>query len=124
MKDSRSFTIGKLKQGAKPAPEPVDADAPAPSKKKSDLKKRVVVGFFFLTWYCTPAFVHPVALVLVTSQMAYIIFKELLELKIKDFDLSRKIPFFRTILFLIFQYACLPKFGVLERGIMEKSGFS
>ena len=86
--------------------------------------KRLVVGFMVLGWYVCPMYIHPIAISIVTFHMVTIIcLSELHNLHRKGSSKSGHYLLKISILITshLFFY---PRFGILERGILERSGFT
>ena len=66
--DSLKWKIGDVKQ----AP----TQAKAPGKSKAEMIKRIIVGFMVLAWYVCPMFIHPIAVIVVTTNVIMIATRE------------------------------------------------
>ena len=73
---SQQWKIGTLKPKAKQKA----------SKKGSDMVKRLIVGFWVLSWYTLPIFTHPLVAPLFISPMIYVIHQESHEIRLKPFE--------------------------------------
>lgn len=113
--DSISWKIGKVK-----AP-PSAAKAKAGS---GEMQKRLIVGFFFLSWYVAPMYFHPILVQIVSCHMALIIHSEAFTIKEKDFEEAATYRQARYLISIVLYYIMLPRFGILERSIIEASGFT
>lgn len=85
--------------------------------------KRLVVGFMVLAWYVSPMYIHPSAIALVTLHMCSILYVEAFNVHRKDFETKGHLVY-RFALLTTLNLFAFPRFGILERGIMERSGFS
>ena len=97
-----------------------------PSKSAAEVRKRVIVGFMILSWYVSPMYIHPLAVSFVTCKFVFIVNREVFELESKErqyLSACRNGAFRYAFQFALF-YFCMPRYGILERGIVEKSGFT
>ena len=94
------------------------------AKSMGEIKKRIIVGFFVLSWFVVPMFVHPLAIQFVTLQVSFISSYEIFHIQKKTFEASLLYPAQQITLVLCLYILVAPRLGMLERSIMEESGFS
>ena len=85
--------------------------------------KRIVVGFCVLAAYVSPIYIHPLALAYVSFHFSQMISYEAFYVHRKDFE-SIEHNLYRVALMATLCLFIYPKFGILERGIMERSGYT
>lgn len=85
--------------------------------------KRIIVGVMVLAWFVTPIYVHPLAVAAVFIQMSMIIISEVLNIQHKAFE-NVILQYLYMALAASLYYFILPRWGFLERPIVERSGFS
>ena len=115
-KESRAWKIGTVKQ----APKTKGIISRSPGENT----KRLVVGFMILAWYTVPIFIHPLAQPLFLIPMIYMCHSEAHYIKMKSFEEQPSYEGFRWVLFVGLFYMGLPRYGVLERDILEKTGIT
>ena len=80
-----------------------------------------------LSWYVSPMYIHPLAISFVTCKFVFIVNREVFELESKErysnAERCKNGAFRYAFQFALF-YFCMPRWGILERGIVEKSGFT
>lgn len=83
--------------------------------------KRIIVGFFVLSMYVCPMYIHPFFDVIHSVVLCHLATKESFSIKhSQDYiDVS-----FRYLLFTLVFYYTMTRYGILERGIVERSGYS
>lgn len=113
--ESRSWKIGTVKQAPK---------TKGISRSPGENTKRLVVGFMILAWYTVPIFIHPLAQPFFLIPMIYMCHSEAHYIKMKSFEEQPSYEGFRWVLFFGLFYMGLPRYGVLERDILEKSGIT
>ena len=112
-KDSIKWKIGQPKQGA----------VAKPKKTSAEVIKRIVVGFCILAWYVFPMYVHPFCVAVVTLHMSFSILNDAFKLQRKEFEGPNQYWFRATVCGTMYYYI-MPKMGILERRIVEDSGFT
>ena len=99
-----------------------------PSKSAAEVRKRIIVGFMILSWYVSPMYIHPLAISFVTCKFVFIVNREVFELESKErYYLSAercKNGAFRYAFQCALFYFAMPRWGILERGIVERSGYT
>lgn len=50
------------------------------------MTKRLIVGVMCLAWYVAPMYIHPLAVQVVSSHMAFILFSETFNIYRKEFE--------------------------------------
>ena len=112
---SCEWTIFKVKEV-----NPVNAKKP---KVDGEMVKRLVVGFAAMAWMLIPMYIHPFLLGPVAIITTCIIHSETFNIHRKPFEQSDNFAFRFSFLFFAYLYT-LPRIGILERTIMENSGFT
>lgn len=112
--DSLEFTFGKVKQSG-----PVKK-----AKGAGETRKRLVVGFFVLSWYVFPMFMHPLAVCIVNVHINISMQNESFHIQPKPFERTISNRVHRYLLQFLAFFILMPWVGPLERSIMEQSGFN
>ena len=94
-----------------------------PGKSRHEMFKRITVGFLCVAWNVFPMYMHPIAHALVCSKMVFIGNREIFGIHYEGREnwIRKAQRYF--LQFFIF-YFCMTKSGMLERSIIERSGFS
>ena len=92
-------------------------------KVDGEMIKRLVVGFAAMAWYLIPMYVHPFMIGPVSIITASLIHSETFNIYRKDFEESDNAVFRFCFLFFAYLWA-LPRYGILERTILENSGYT
>ena len=69
-------------------------------------------------------YLHPILVQIVSCHIALIIHSEAFSIKEKEFEEATTYRQARWIISIVLYYIMLPRFGILERSIMEASGFT
>ena len=87
------------------------------------MRKRFTVGFMVLAWYVLPMYLCPISLVLVNTQLGLMVCYEAFNVRRQAFEDSwlNKLFCHTTVIAAYFIY--LPSIGVLDRHIVEASGW-
>lgn len=93
-------------------------------KVDGEMVKRLFVGVACMAWYLIPMYVHPFLNGPISFLTAGCIHMETFNVYLKDFEKSSNNLFFRFCLFFFLYLYFVPKFGFLERNIMERSGYT
>ena len=112
--DSIKWQIGSIKDGAK--------GSPGKGKSTSEIIKRIIVGFFILSMYVSPMYIHPFADMMHSFVVIHFCVKE--SFSIAHISQDYIDVCFRYLLQALIYYYIMIRYGILERGIVERSGYS
>lgn len=111
-KSSISYTIGKVKTS--------DSNLKK-TRVSAEVRKRVIVGIYVLTWYCTPMYVSPFVQLFTNTHFCWYICLEAFEISTKEFEKRLNFRLLKhTFVFLAF-FILSPKFGPYNREILTAS---
>ena len=110
------MTFGKVK-----VVDPLKAKKP---KVDGEMIERLVGGFCVMAWYLSCMYLHPFTIGPVSILAGGIVHSETFNVYKKDFEKGSNNFIFRFCLMTTMYLFFLPRFGILERHIMENSGIT
>jgi hypothetical protein len=86
--------------------------------------KRICVGVCIWAWYTAPIFIHPLAEVIFVVPMCLTAHREIHNIRVKSFEEKPMMVGFRHFISFVLIFIGLTRFGMLDRSILERTGFS